>query len=142
MIETQSTNNFEICIVISIALLNYFLLNMKYCLHKKDMGVNWFFNWGSDYRHFKSIIKSEKDEVLKQKYIGVVFGLKRSAVLFVLVVVAGFLFTKFQLWGFTYPCVFTLTGCIVRLSKFFGLTSFKRFNSSCLYQPPACETLR
>ena len=100
MIETQSTNNFEICIVISIALLNYFLLNMKYCLHKKDMGVNWFFNWGSDYRHFKSIIKSEKDEVLKQKYIWVVYGLKLSAVLLVLVAVAGFLFTKFQLWGF------------------------------------------
>jgi hypothetical protein len=65
------------------------------------MGVNWFFNWGSDYRHFKSIIKSEKDEVLKQKYIGVVYGLKLSAVLLVLVAVAGFLFTKFQLWGFT-----------------------------------------
>ena len=64
------------------------------------MGVNWFLQWGSDYQRFKSLIEYEKDEVLKQKYIGTVYGLKISAVLLVLVVVSGFIFTKFRLWGF------------------------------------------
>jgi hypothetical protein len=100
MIGTQSTNIFEIGIVISIALLYYFLIYMKYCLYKKGMGVNWFLQWGSDYQRFKSLIESEKDEDLKKKYIGAVYGLKLSAVLLVLVAVAGFIFTKFRLWGF------------------------------------------
>jgi hypothetical protein len=71
------------------------------------MGVNWFFNWGSDYRHFKSIIKSEKDEVLKQKYIGVVYGLKLSAVLLVLVAVAGF-YSQNSSYGVSHNHAFSL----------------------------------
>ena len=92
-------NFFEIGIVISIGLLNYFLFYMKYCLFKKGMGVNWFFEWGSDYQRFKSLIETESDDELRQKYIGTVYGLKLTAAVLVIVAVAGVLITKFKLWG-------------------------------------------
>ncbi len=98
--ETQTFSIFEIGIIISIALLNYFLIYMKYCLYKKGMSVTWFLQWGRDYQRFKSLIETENDESLKQRYIGAVYGLKFSAVLLALVAVAGFIFTKFRLWGF------------------------------------------
>jgi len=100
MIDTSSTSVFKIGIAISFALLNYFLLYIKYCLFKKSKSVNWFFQWGNDYQRFKSLIEAENDEDLKQKYIGAVYGLKLSAVMLVLVAVAGFVYTKFRLWGF------------------------------------------
>jgi len=100
MDEVPLMSAIEVGIAISLALLNYFLIYMKFCLFKKGLSVNWFLQWGRDYQRLKSLIESEKDEILKQKYIGAVYGLKFSVVLLVLVAVAGFIFTKFRLWGF------------------------------------------
>ena len=100
MIDTPSTSVFEIGIAISFALLTYFLLYIKYCLFNKGLSVNWFFRWGSDYQRIRSLIETENDENLKKKYVGAVYGLKFSAVMLVLVAVAGFIYTKLRLWGF------------------------------------------
>jgi len=100
MDEVPLMSAVEVGIAISLALLNFFLIYMKFCLFKRGMSVNWFLQWGRDYQRFKSLIESEKDEDLKRKYIGAVYGLKLSAVLLVVVAVAGFISSKFRLWGF------------------------------------------
>jgi len=74
--------------IISFALLDYFLIYMKYSLFKKGMKVNWFLQWGRDYQRFKNLIETETDQNLKQKYTGAVYGLKFSAALLVLTTVA------------------------------------------------------
>jgi len=97
MDEVPLMSAIEVGIAISLALLNYFLIYMKFCLFKKGMSVNWILEWGRDYKRFKSLIESENDEATKQKYIGAVYGLKFAALMLVLVAVTGFIFTKLHL---------------------------------------------
>jgi hypothetical protein len=86
-------NIFEYGICSSIALINFFCLYIKYILWRNGHKVIWYLEWGKDYNRFKQLIDQEQDNGIRNKYKGILNGLRFSGVLLVLNGILGAIFT-------------------------------------------------
>ena len=86
-------NIFEYGIFISIALILIFCLYIKYSLWKSGYKVNWLLYWGRDYQRIKQLAENEQNEEKRNKYLGIINGLRFSGGLLVLSGILGVIFT-------------------------------------------------
>lgn len=84
-------NIFEIGLIFSILLLNYFAIQIKGILRSKGYQVQYFIGWGSDYYKFKKLTLAETNANIQKKYKNTLNGLHFSIGLLIFVAVVGVL---------------------------------------------------
>jgi len=79
----------ELNLLFSVTALSYFWLSMKYFLHKNGYKVNWFLDFGRDFRTLQRMGNSEAPASLRKKSARIMFGLKISAGYLILTALIG-----------------------------------------------------
>ncbi|MDJ0783991.1 MAG: hypothetical protein QNJ22_18615 [Desulfosarcinaceae bacterium] len=85
-------NWLEIGLIGSVIFALYYFQQIKMTLKERGFDVEMFSGWFADYKRFKALILSEKDERQKIKLQGILNGLHLALV--GLVVIAYFLFSQ------------------------------------------------